>query len=128
MKKSKIIFMLSMLLVLFVACDNTEYIETNPQLEITVINKYVVPVEGAAVSLYTSENDWEAKHNPVRTMETDFAGTVLFEDLEELKYYFYVEKDSLDNLGDIAATKDSLQIGRKSEVLVKIFVTDFERY
>nr|WP_319509844.1 hypothetical protein [uncultured Draconibacterium sp.] len=119
MKKIKIIALLALIL-LFQACNETETELPAPQLQINVISKYLVPVADASVSLYATEDDWFLKQDTIATLQTDAAGKVLFESLEEQKYYFFVEKDGLDNTSDVAATKNALQIGQRFEVVTKL--------
>ncbi|NQU53237.1 MAG: carboxypeptidase regulatory-like domain-containing protein [Bacteroidetes bacterium] len=89
-------------------------------MSISVISIYMVPVPGATIILYNTEDELHLKENPITTVQTDSNGQALFEDLEEQRYYFYVEKDGLDNTGDISATWSPLQIGQRSELVVKI--------
>lgn len=119
MKRIGIVFLMGLLLLQF-GCKKTEYVEPNPQMLISVVSRYMVPVAGATITLYNTEDELNLKENPVATRQTDSGGQVLFEDLKEQRYYFYVEKDGLDNSGDISATWDPLQIGQKSELVVKI--------
>lgn len=112
-----------MFLVLAVSlwgCTDEEYVKPAPQLQISVISKYLVPVSGASVTLYNSEADLSLKTAPVTTLQTDQAGQALFENLQEQRYYFYVEKDGMDNTSDVAATKNRVQTGQRFEVVVKI--------
>ena len=119
MKQVGIALTMGFVLLLF-SCKKTEYIESNPQMIISVVSRYMVPIEGATVTLYNTEDELHFKENALDTLQTDVSGQVLFEDLQEQRYYFYVEKDGLDNTGDIAATWEPLQIGQRSELVVKI--------
>ncbi len=123
--KRKFYFLLVSVALIFQACEKTEYVKSSPQLEITVVSGDMVFVEGATVSLFNTEDDWQLKSNVVQSLETDSKGQVLFEDLQEQKYYFFVEKGEQDNLADIAATFDPLKTGQKSELLVKITENNF---
>lgn len=123
MKRTFYLFLAGAALILQ-ACDITEYVESSPQLEFTVVRDNMVFVDGATVSLYNTKQDWESKSNVVESLQTDSKGQALFEDLQEQKYYFFVEKGELDNMADIAATWDPLKIGQRSEVLVKIMKTN----
>jgi hypothetical protein len=119
MKKLNIITFLT-LVISFFSCTKEEYIQPAPQLQIQVISKYLVPVQGANVTLYNTEANLYNQVDPVKNLQTNQAGQVLFEDLEEQRYYFYVEKDELDNTSDVAATKNALETGQRFEVVVKI--------
>nr|WP_321358130.1 hypothetical protein [uncultured Draconibacterium sp.] len=126
MKKHNIIVVLAMLISLL-SCTKEEYVEPAPQILITVVEDDLVFVEGASVSLFNSQEDWENHSNVVASLQTDEKGQVLFENLDEQIYYFYIEKGDLNNLADIAALSEPLQKGRKSELFVKIMNTQLQR-
>lgn len=126
MKKLNIFAILALVLFLF-SCTEKEYIDAAPQLLFTVVADNLVFVEGASVSLFNSQEDWENHSNVVASLQTDGKGQVLFENLDEQIYYFYIEKGDLNNLADIAALSEPLQIGRKSELFVKIMDTQLQR-
>ena len=105
---------------LLFSCKKTEYVESNPQMLISVVSKYMVPVKEATITLYNTEDELHFKENAMATLQTDSIGQALFENLQEQRYYFYVEKDGWDNTSDISATWDPLQIGQRSELVVKI--------
>lgn len=119
MKKFKLITFFVLFLSLL-GCTKEEYVLPAPQLQVNVIGKYLTPVSDATVTLYKNENDLLLEQDPISTLQTDAAGQVLFENLNEQRYFFYVEKDGLDNTSDVAATKDTIQIGQRFEVVVKI--------
>lgn len=123
MKKLGITLLLALVALQF-GCKETEYVESAPQLEFTIVKDNLVFVEGATISLYTTQDDWETHSNVVQSLQTDSKGQALFEELEEQRYYFFVEQDELNNLTDIAATAEPLKIGQKSQVLVKIANTN----
>ncbi|HPE77431.1 MAG TPA: SpaA isopeptide-forming pilin-related protein [Draconibacterium sp.] len=116
----KFFLFLAGLLLILQACEKTEYVKPDPQLEITVMGDNVVLIEGATVTLYNTKEDWTQNANAVQSLQTDSKGQVLFEDLKEQKYYFLVEKDDMNNLADIAATAEPLKVGQLSQLLVKI--------
>lgn len=126
MKKLNIFAILALVLFLF-SCTEKEYIDAAPQLLFTVVADNLVFVEGASVSLFNSQEDWENHSNVVASLQTDGNGQVLFENLDEQIYYFYIEKGDLNNLADVAALSEPLQIGRKSELFVKIMDTQLQR-
>lgn len=123
MNQRFLLFLLGVTLILQ-ACEKTEYVKASPQLEITVVQDNMVFVEGAVISLYNTQQDWQLKTNAVQELHTDAKGQALFEDLQEQKYYFFVGKGELDNLADVAATWEPLKTGQKSQVLVKIMKTN----
>nr|WP_321484961.1 SpaA isopeptide-forming pilin-related protein [uncultured Draconibacterium sp.] len=109
------------------SCTTEEYVDPAPQLFFTVVEDDLIFVEGATVSLFNNQEDWENDSNVVASLQTDAKGQALFENLDEQTYYFYVEKGDLNNLADIAALSAPLQIGRKSELFVKIMDTQLQR-
>nr|WP_319571836.1 SpaA isopeptide-forming pilin-related protein [uncultured Draconibacterium sp.] len=109
------------------SCTKEEYVDAAPQLFFTVVEDDLIFVEGATVSLFNNKEDWENDSNVVASLQTDAKGQALFENLDEQTYYFYVEKGDLNNLADIAALSEPLQIGRKSELFVKIMDTQLQR-
>jgi hypothetical protein len=121
----KIYLILVCVALTFQACEKIEYVKADPQLGFTVVRDNMVFVEGATVSLFSNQQDWELKSNVVQTLQTDSKGQAIFENLGEQKYYFLVEKDELNNLADIAATHEPLKTGKRAEVLVKIMKNNF---
>jgi len=119
--------LVSGLILIFQACTKEEYVDADPQLLFTVVTDNLVFVESATVSLFDSQEDWETHSNVVASLQTDGKGQVLFENLDEQTYYFYIEKGDLNNLADIAALSQPLQKGRKSELFVKIMDTQLQR-
>lgn len=93
------VYLLSILFLFLFGCTEKEYIDidVSPQLEILVKDKAGNPILGATVSLYTSENDFNSKVNAHKIEMTNAVGKVLFKDLNEVVYYFYAEKDGLNN-------------------------------
>ncbi len=114
----KKLYILSILLC-FIACEK-ETIDTPPQLKLHVFNEAGNSVSNANVSLYLSEEDWENRSNAVRTGDTSAGGILLFSNLEEQVYYFWVEKNGLSNNNAIAATEKPLAINTIAKVKVVI--------
>lgn len=123
--RKNLYFLLASVLLLLQACEKTEYVESSPQLEFTVVQDNIVLVEGATVTLFDTRDDWETRTNEVQSLQTNSKGIALFEDLQEQKYYFFVEKGEMDNLSDIGATSEPLKTGQRSQVLVKIMENAF---
>lgn len=119
MKKLNNIALLALVLFLL-SCTKEEYVKPAPQLQISVISTYLTPVDGASVTIYNTQDDLNRHSNPISTLQSDQTGQVLFENLEEQRYYFYVEKDGLDNTSDVASTKNAIETGQRFEVVVKI--------
>ncbi|MFA8434966.1 MAG: SpaA isopeptide-forming pilin-related protein [Marinifilaceae bacterium] len=111
------ITLLCISLTIITGCSKTEYVDVDvkPQLEITVTDVSGKPVEGATTSLFSSKEDWEKKSNNIQSKKTDAAGKVLFEGLNETVYYFFVEKNTLNNFYEIASIENPLS---KNEIKI----------
>lgn len=93
---------LRILIVLFILMISAETAEAqlmNTKLQITVTNDLGNLMEGATVTLYANEDDYDSETNPVQTALTDEKGRVLFYELEPMAYYMTVTKDDLTNAG-----------------------------
>ncbi|MGF7139837.1 hypothetical protein [Roseimarinus sediminis] len=123
--KKWIYVLLTGLVLILQGCNETEYVLSAPQLEFTVVTDNMVFVEGATVTLYNTKEDWTNREHAVQSLPTDSKGQVFFQDLNEQKYYFFVQKGEMNNLADIAATAESLQMGQLSQLLVKIMENPF---
>lgn len=115
MKKYLILF------IFILACDQTEYVEPLPQLEITVVDHLTEEViQSARVRIYETFTDWEHRVHAVDSMDTSSQGVVLFTDLQEIKYYFFIEKGEMDNVAHYSATHEPLKVGVRSQLVVKL--------
>lgn len=84
-----------------------------PQLEINIQNIFNSPQEGVEVILFTSEDNWLNEKNPIKSSITDRSGTVLFEELEEIDYFFIAKKENLSNIRHVSSIGESLKINTK---------------
>lgn len=109
-----------MLLATFMWSCKTEIIDTPAQLQIHVVDESNTSIAGAEVSLFATLDDWQNSANVLSTQTTDSDGTVLFTDLDEKIYYFWVEKDELNNNFSVAATEKKLSINVVAQVEVVI--------
>lgn len=96
-------------------------VDTPPQLEIQVLDAKGNPVSGAVAGLFESEQEWVRLTNPVQPWRrTGADGKVLFADLHEVTYFFYVRFNGTDNsLGEISLA-EPLQRNRKHHIIVMI--------
>lgn len=95
--------------------------DTEPQLEITVVNSEGLPVEHVFVGLFDDLDEWSMKENPVQTWrETDDKGKVLFLDLREIVYYFYADGDTLCNVGHEINLTEPLRVNERRQIKVII--------
>lgn len=69
------------------------------KLQVTVRNDLGNIVEGAEVSIFKTEADYDKEVNAVATGKTDEKGRVLFKDLEPVAYFMHVEKGDNTNMG-----------------------------
>ena len=112
MKNLRIIFGL-FILVAFAQPSEAQLMNT--KLQITVTNDLGNLVEGATVTLYKTEDDYDSETNPVQTATTDDKGRVLFYELEPMAYYMTVTKDDLTNAG--RGTKTTKLIAKKKNLV-----------
>ncbi len=101
-------------LLLFISLTNCQevevFVDNAPQLEIHVKNKDGQNVKGASVLLFLSEEDWKNEINFIHSASTNSSGTVLFNNLEQKVYYFFVEKGEMNNLLEVATFSSPLRI------------------
>lgn len=71
----------------------------NTKLQVLVMNDLGNAVEGAKVSLYKTQADYDKSENAVQTGETNGKGKVSFKKLEPTAYFMHVEKGELTNIG-----------------------------
>lgn len=113
MKKLLIVFFSASLLV---SCSKeTLFIDNPPQLEIVVFDVNIIKIQNASITIYLTEEDWQSKTNSIAQQNTDSNGTALFKNLEEVIYYFYVQKANLDNTLGISYFANPL---KKNEIRV----------
>lgn len=119
--RHKNLFILSIFMLIFIGCEKKEYVDVAPQLKINVIDEIGNKVEDATVKLYETEQDWLDSTNVIRTKTTNNDGVVLFKNLEEKIYYFFVSKDNLNNKMTIATHENTLKKNecRTFNVIVK---------
>lgn len=89
-------------------------------LKINVIDNLGNIVEGATVNIYGSEDDYRNETNPVMEAATTNAkGVVKFKKIEAKKYYIYVVKGDMNNIGNGVET-DQLEEGKVNKVTIVI--------
>ena len=119
MKKYLIPFLTSIFLI---SCpEKVFYINVAPQLEIIVKTESCQLVSDAQVFLFLTENDWWDKTNAVQSGQTGSQGSIVFTELEEVPYYFYVTKDYMTNEGQVSEIKEALKENVKAivETIIK---------
>ena len=114
----KLLGCLALISVMLVSCVK---IDTPPALEVKVLDQYNDVVAGARVSLYTSLEEWSMLENPVQVWKnTDQNGKVTFLNLQEVFYYVYVEKDTLNNIKEEIVTHQKLKVNIISTLEVHV--------
>lgn len=91
------------LLVLISSCTSSEddgiVIEPTTSLEITLKDNLGNNLQDVVVKLFSSQDDWENQTNQVgSTKYSDASGVVRFNDLSNIKYYWYAEKGCANNI------------------------------
>jgi hypothetical protein len=113
MKPGNIVLGLLAFLLLVSSCKKIEYRDQKPQLNLIVKDIRKNPVSGASVNLYLTIEDFQAGINSIKGGTTDTAGAILFTELEEVNYFFYVERSGKNNRFGVAGTSNPLQLGSK---------------
>ena len=87
----------------------------NTKLDVTVRNDLGNIVEGATVTLYKTESDYDFEENPVQSGLTDEKGRVQFKNLEPTSYFMHVTKGDLTNIG--RGVRTAKLIAKKKNIL-----------
>lgn len=115
----KKLFIALVVLFAFSACEKTNYVDSPPQLKFTVLDENGVLVEDAKVTLFITHDDWYYIQNEFMSATTDSTGTCLFTDLQEVYYFFNVEKgEELTNSTSNSSIEKPLQEGVVTNVSV----------
>ena len=119
MKRTILLTIFSFAMMLMVA-QTTQAQVFNTSIRITILNELGNPVEGAAVQLFKSEEDYRAETNPATEVYyTDEKGQVKIKDLEARVYYVNAEKDDKNNIGAGVMT-DKLEEKKLNKVTIII--------
>lgn len=114
------LFLLFIFLFLLSGCENKKYVDVKPQLKIIAVNKKEQPVNNAEVQIFKSESDWKSLTNEISEKSTNRFGEAVFKELEKDIYYFYIEKDTLNNRNGIASHKEPLEENAIKEFTVTL--------
>ena len=117
--------MVGLLALLFCSCSKDEHIDKEPSMSVTVTDEQGSKLPGAVVVLYDNYHDWWETINPVHAGITDENGEVLFEDLQEIVYYFdaYYAEEWWNYPTGIYRTENPLQKGYLKKVAVTLYET-----
>ena len=104
--------------VLLSNCAKTEYIEVDvkPKLEILVTNSENIPIIDAIVTLYKSEEDFSSEQNAIESSKTNTDGKILFQELDERVYFFYINKGELNNYYEVVTFSEPLSKNEKRTI------------
>jgi hypothetical protein len=98
--------------------STTEFPATS--LRISVIDNLGNIVEGAKVAVYGTEEDYRNEENPVvEPVLTNAKGIVKFKNIPAEKFFIYVTKDDMNNIGNGVET-DKLEEGKVNKVTIVI--------
>ncbi len=89
-------------------------------LRIAVLDNLGNIIEGATVTLYSSAENYRNETNPVTEPRlTDAKGIVKFKKIQAVKYFIYVTKDDMNNIGN-GVESDSLEEGKVNRITIVI--------
>jgi uncharacterized GH25 family protein len=109
-KRSFRLSLFSLMLMSLLAFSPSQILNTS--LRLTLLDELGNPVEGAEVTLYSTQEDYRKEQNPVsETKVSDKKGRVKFSKLEPAVYFIHAEKDEMSNIGAGVQT-EKLQSGR----------------
>lgn len=91
------------------SCEKNDVKLTPTSLEVTLKDNLGNIISGASVKLYSSLTDWSNGTNEVGTIQfSDASGKVKFNDLSNIKYYWFAEKDCQNNVNGGKTTTSAL--------------------
>lgn len=106
MKKNILILMTFIGLVMLSSCKKEP---TPTSLELLLKDELGNIVSGASVELYSSETDWNNASNQIgTTLTSDALGKVVFNNVSNIKYYWFAEKDCKNNVNGAITSSSAL--------------------
>jgi len=102
---------------LLLMMTNFQIIKT--QLAVTIRDELGNTVEGAKVTLFEKEEDYNNETNPVMDGTTDAKGVVKFRELKAISYFVLARKGDKDNAGGGEQT-GKLEANRINKVTIVI--------
>ena len=89
-------------------------------LRVAVLDNLGNMIEGATVTLYATQDDYRNETNPAQEPAvTNEKGVVKFKKIEAAKYFIYVTKGDLNNIGNGVET-DPLEEGKVNKITIVI--------
>jgi hypothetical protein len=113
MKKYILMFLVLAGLTIISSCSKDDDVQpvqpVQTSLELTLKDNLGNIISGAAVKLYSSQTDWNNGTNQVGTTQfSDASGKVKFNNLSNIKYYWFAEKDCQNNVNGAVTTTSAL--------------------
>lgn len=105
---------------IFYCCSDKVSVDNKPQLELNVINQEGNAVSDAVVLLYGSHDNMINQDSIIYQISTNSNGAVLFTNLEEQVYHFYIFKGNLNNKREVNKLSDPLKTNTRAKLLVTI--------
>lgn len=126
MKKSILILIVFIGLAVLNSCKKDQ---TPTSLELTLKDNLGNSVSGASVKLYASQTDWNNGSNQVGTTQfSDATGKVKFNDLSNIKYYWFAEKDCQNNVNGAVTTTSALTVNLNNTLNVVLSSTGILKF
>jgi hypothetical protein len=123
MKSIKLSSSLIVLFVLVFTGCNKDDTSLSTSLKIRVIDRQGNSISGVAVKLYSALEDLEHDEKQTGLTQTsDTTGEVMFDNLQELKYYWLAEKGCTNNINGIITT-DILELNKTRTVTSTLIET-----
>lgn len=98
----KIFLSLLIIFAVFVfSCSKDEISDVSTSIELTVLDDDGYPVSDANVTFYLYDN-YLSNNGISIANQTDYAGKVIFYNLQPGKYIWFVEKDCMNNLDNLS--------------------------
>ena len=97
MKKRLFPLLVILLMAIFPNESHGQMLKTKLQVEVR--NDLGNSVQGAIVTLYKTQADYENNENPVQSGETDEKGRIVFKELDPVSYFVDARTEDLSNDG-----------------------------
>lgn len=116
MKEHSVSIFMLLLCILLLSSNNTKAQNSKTKLLITVLDVSGNLVEGATVSIYSSEEDYQSRTNKLIEGKTDKKGRFQYKGLDAKPYFVDVVKEGMKN------TERSANTGALSDEKVNKFL------
>ena len=107
----KVILIAFIGLIMFTSCSKEEEVTSTTRLELTLMDDSGNIIKSAFVRLYSSKEDMENGENQIKlTQISDESGKVKFNELTDIKYYWFAEKGCVNNANGTFTTNYPLTL------------------